>query len=100
MKRRTLGRNSVITDRLWYDVYHPLEKDPAGRPISQGQVCVSFELMPKSDSEKKPNGLGRDAPNVFTFIKPLGLPHSTRSHGATFLQPRQPFGVHQRHYRP
>lgn len=39
--------------------------DEEGKKISQGQALVSFELLPLKEAELKPNGLGRDAPNVF-----------------------------------
>lgn len=57
-----------VTDRCWYHVYHPLKLDETGKPISQGQVRLSFELMPAAEAKKLDNGNGRDAPNQHPIL--------------------------------
>jgi hypothetical protein len=35
MKKRVIERGGEITDKIWFDVYHPEEKDENDKPISQ-----------------------------------------------------------------
>ncbi|KAL4431869.1 hypothetical protein ABPG74_012681 [Tetrahymena malaccensis] len=65
LQMRELNRKAKITDKIWYQVYNPLVRDKANKPIIQGQVCLSVEIMPVNVSEEKKNGLGRDSPNNF-----------------------------------
>lgn len=40
----------MITDRFWFDVYHPDQVDEEGNKVTQGQVLVSFELLPEEEA--------------------------------------------------
>lgn len=68
MKMRVIERGGEITEKIWFDVYHPEVKDHEDKPISQGKVQMSFELMPKEESTKKVNALGREAPNNYPIL--------------------------------
>jgi len=66
-------KQEIKTDRIWYDVFHPNRKGPDGEKISTGKILMSFELMPVDAATKKPNGMGRDAPNNFPNLSdPVG----------------------------
>jgi hypothetical protein len=69
MFMRIIGKTSRITDRLWFDVYNPIELDDAGKKVSQGRVCASFELVPIEEAKTKENGLGRNAPNIHPYLE-------------------------------
>ena len=64
MQKKVLGSGNKV-DKMWYKVYNPMVKDANGKKKLQGQVLMSFKVMPKEDAEKKENGQGRNAPNNF-----------------------------------
>jgi len=73
LKYTNAKKQEIKTDRIWYDVFHPTKKDAEGNKISTGKVLMSFELMPDDAATKKPNGMGRDAPNNFPNLSdPVG----------------------------
>eukprot|EP00825_Cyclidium_porcatum_P019448 TRINITY_DN2206_c0_g1_i4.p2 TRINITY_DN2206_c0_g1~~TRINITY_DN2206_c0_g1_i4.p2 ORF type:complete len:243 (-),score=34.44 TRINITY_DN2206_c0_g1_i4:210-938(-) len=87
MKQRIIGKTMDITDRLWYHVYHPLKVDETGKQISQGQIRLSFELMPIADAKKFDNGNGRDAPNQYPILpEPTGRMKFDLIHPLNFLK--------------
>ena len=47
MLMRIREKAGQITDKMWFDVFHPDFVDDEGKKITQGKVLVSFELMPK-----------------------------------------------------
>lgn len=72
MKRRVKG-TGLETKKLWFDVYHPDAVDEFDNKISQGKVCMSFEVVPKDLIEKFDNCEGRAAPNFYpTLPDPVG----------------------------
>ena len=61
------------TNMFWFDVYHPAVVDRNGNKITQGRICVSFQALPKIESEKLANAVGRAAPNFHpTLPDPVG----------------------------
>jgi len=73
MRQIAIGKQVRVSDSIWYNVFHPLQNDDTGKPVTQGRVLLSFELLSQAESEKKPNALGRSQPNAFpTLPKPVG----------------------------
>lgn len=72
MRRRIKGSGQE-TKKLWFDVFHSEAVDEWDEPVSQGQVCLSFQCVPKSLIEKQENIEGRDNPNFHpTLPDPVG----------------------------
>lgn len=72
MKRRVKG-SGLETKKLWFDVYHPDAVDEFDNQISQGKVCLSFEVVPDSLLDKLENSEGRSSPNFYpTLPDPVG----------------------------
>lgn len=43
MQKRVLERAGEVSDRLWYDVYHPEALDFNGKQLTQVQILNIFE---------------------------------------------------------
>lgn len=72
MKRRVKG-SGLETKKLWFDVYHPDAVDEFDNQISQGKVCLSFEIIPEKLMEILDNAEGRSDPNFYpTLPDPVG----------------------------
>lgn len=72
MKRRIKG-SGLETKTLWFDVHHPDAVDEFDNPISQGKVCLSFEVVPSNLVETLGNAEGRSSPNFYpTLPDPVG----------------------------
>ena len=72
MRRRVKG-TGLETKKLWFDVYHPDAVDEFDNKISQGKVCMSFEIVPMDLVETLKNAEGRYAPNFYpTLPGPVG----------------------------
>jgi hypothetical protein len=65
------GKGFELADQ-WLTCYHP--NSPG---VSQGSVKVTIELIDKAMADAKPNGLGRDEPNVFPHLPKPNRPESS-----------------------
>ena len=56
MHKRVLERAGEISDRIWYDVYHPEALDFNGKQLTQVQISIYFKNI-----YRKLNLLGKTA---------------------------------------
>ncbi|KRX05452.1 C2 domain [Pseudocohnilembus persalinus] len=88
------GNSVTTTNRIWFEVFNTFANlDEDGDVIEnavnipQGEVELSFELVPLAIAAEEQNALGRNAPNQFPFLpEPAGRFSFDILHPCDFLK--------------